>query len=157
MKNPLDILDPELLAPNLSEEEKALRDMFVIEYVKDYDAFQACIRLGFMAAYANEYSQRFLEEPYVQQQIAAVQRKQQLGDDDQREQDRMLIMSVLRQALQNGPYASRVAAAKQLAVMHGLDQIENDSGEKQLIDAFKDFAANIQKVGKQDDVGKQDG
>ena len=56
-------------------------------------------------------------------------------------------MSVLRQAAQNGPYASRVAAAKQLAIMHGLDQIENDSGEKQLIDAFKDFAANIQKVG----------
>lgn len=147
--NPLDLVDPLLLAPSLSEDEKAIRDLFCIEYVKDFDPVQACVRMGFMAVYAVEYGQRYLEEPYVQQQLAALQRKQQLSEEEQRNEDKALIMSVLRQAAQNGPYASRVQAAKQLAIMHGLDKTESDGGEEQLINAFKEFASSVQGLDKE--------
>lgn len=147
--NPYDLLDANLLAPALSEEEKALRDLFCLEYIKDFNEVQACIRMGFMATYAETYGRRYLEEPYVQQQIAALQRKQQLTEEEQREEDKALIMAVLRQAAQHGPYASRVQAAKQLAIMHGLDKTESDGGEEQLINAFKDFAAKVQGLDQQ--------
>ena len=55
-------------------------------------------------------------------------------------------MACLRQAAQNGPYASRVQAAKQLAAMHGLDRIEADNGELQIIEAFKQVAAMTKKL-----------
>lgn len=147
--NPYDLLDANLLAPALSEEEKALRDLFCLEYIKDFNEVQACIRMGFMATYAETYGRRYLEEPYVQQQIAALQRKQQLSEEEQREEDKALIMAVLRQAAQHGPYASRVQAAKQLAIMHGLDKTESDGGEEQLINAFKDFASKVQGLDQQ--------
>ena len=147
--NPLDLLDPLLLSPPLTEEEKAIRDLFCFEYVKDFDPVQACIRMGFIAAYAVEYGRRYLEEPYVQQQLAALQRAQQLSEEEQRNEDKALIMSVLRQAAQNGPYASRVQAAKQLAILHGLDKTESDSGEEQLINAFREFASSVQGLDKQ--------
>ena len=150
--NPYDLLDANLRAPDLSENEKALRDLFCIEYVKDFNEVQACIRMGFMASYAATYGQRYLEEPYVQRQIASLQRKQQLTEEEQREEDKALIMAVLRQAAQHGPYASRVQAAKQLAVMHGLDKNESDGGEEQLISAFKEFASQVQGLDQQKDT-----
>lgn len=137
----LTFLDQCLLAPPLNEQEKALRDLFVEEYVKDFDAFQACIRVGFQATFAVEYAKRFYAEPYVQRRIAEKQREPVQNTDVQQQEDKALILSVLRQAAQNGPYASRVAAAKQLATIHGFDrQPADQSAEQQMIELFRNFA-----------------
>lgn len=135
-------LDPRLMEPELSEQEKALRDLFVREYVKDFDPFQACLRVGFQAAFAVEYAKRFMSEAYVQRKIADLQRATPENEDAQAKQDKALVLSVLRQAAQNGPYASRVQAAAKLATIYGLDRPEGgEEGEQALIDAFREFAA----------------
>ncbi|MFA7523101.1 MAG: hypothetical protein WCY71_09285 [Halothiobacillaceae bacterium] len=135
-------LDPRLMEPELSEQEKALRDLFVQEYIKDFDPFQACLRVGFQAAFAVEYAKRFMSEPYVLRLIAELQRSTPENEDAQSREDKALVLSVLRQAAQNGPYASRVQAAAKLASILGLDRPDGgEEGEQALIDAFRDFAA----------------
>lgn len=134
--------DPRLMEPELSEQEKALRDLFVQEYIKDFDPFQACLRVGFQAAFAVEYAKRFMSEPYVLRLIAELQRSTPENEDAQSREDKALVLSVLRQAAQNGPYASRVQAAAKLASILGLDRPDGgEEGEQALIDAFRDFAA----------------
>lgn len=134
-------LDPRLMEPELSEQEKALRDLFVQEYIKDFDPFQACLRVGFQAAFAVEYAKRFMSEAYVQRKIADLQRSTPENEDAQAKQDKALVLSVLRQAAQNGPYASRVQAAAKLATILGLDRDDSvEESEQALIDAFREFA-----------------
>lgn len=134
-------LDPRLMGPELSEQEKALRDLFVQEYIKDFDPFQACLRAGFQAAFAVEYAKRFMSEAYVQRRIADLQRATPENEDAQAKQDKALVLSVLRQAAQNGPYASRVQAAAKLATILGLDRDDSvEESEQALIDAFREFA-----------------
>lgn len=134
-------LDPRLMEPELSEQEKALRDLFVQEYIKDFDPFQACLRVGFQAAFAVEYAKRFMSEAYVQRKIADLQRATPENEDAQAKQDKALVLSVLRQAAQNGPYASRVQAAAKLATILGLDRDDSvEESEQALIDAFREFA-----------------
>ena len=53
-------LDPRLMEPEPFGQEKALRDLFVQEYIKDFDPFQACLRVGFQAAFAVEYAKKFM-------------------------------------------------------------------------------------------------
>ena len=135
-------LDPRLMEPEPSGQEKALRDLFVQEYIKDFDPFQACLRVGFKSAFAVEYAKKFMGEAYVQRRIAELQRATPENEDAQAKEDRALILSVLRQAAQNGPYASRVQAAAKLATIYGLDRPEGgEEGEQALIDAFREFAA----------------
>ena len=135
-------LDSRLMEPEPSGQEKALRDLFVQEYIKDFDPFQACLRVGFQAAFAVEYAKRFMSEPYVLRRIAELQRSTPENEDAQSREDKALVLSVLRQAAQNGPYASRVQAAAKLASIYGLDRPDGgEEGEQALIDAFRDFAA----------------
>ena len=115
-------LDPRLMEPEPFGQEKALRDLFVQEYIKDFDPFQACLRVGFQAAFAVEYAKKFMGEAYVQRRITELQRATPENEDAQAKEDRALILSVLRQAAQNGPYASRVQAAAKLATIYGLDR-----------------------------------
>lgn len=134
--------DSRLFEPEPSGHEKELRDLFVQEYLKDFDPFQACLRVGFQSAFAIEYQKRFMNEPYVQRRIVELQRVAPADEAAQLKEDRALILSVLRQAAQNGPYASRVQAAAKLATIHGLDRPNNEEEDGQtLIDAFREFAA----------------
>lgn len=130
------------MEPELSSQEKALRDSFVIEYLKDFDPYAACLRVGFQSAFAVEFSKKLIHESYVQKRIAELQRVQPSNKEVQDKEDEALVRNVLRQASQNGPYASRVAAAAKLANILGIDKPEStDDNEKALIDAFKEFAA----------------
>jgi hypothetical protein len=130
------------MEPELNAQEKTLRDLFVQEYVKDFDPVQACLRVGFQFNFAVEYAKRFMCESYVQRRIADLQRTTPENEADQAKQDKALVLSVLRQAAQNGPYASRVQAAAKIASIYGLDHDEdNDAArETDLIEAFKQFA-----------------
>jgi hypothetical protein len=135
------MLNSSLFEQPLSEQERALRDLFVNEYLKDFDAYQACIRVGFLQTFAADMARQFMGEGYVQRQITYMTRKPDEDESAAALADKALIENTLRQACQHGPYASRVAAAARLAEMRGLSKPDGTAeAESTLIDAFKEFA-----------------
>jgi hypothetical protein len=121
--------DSRVMEPELSSSEKALRDQFVKEYLYDFDAYQACIRVGFANQFASDYARRLMGEPYVQRRIAELSKITPEDEHEQLEQDRLLTLRVLREAAQRGPYASRVAAAAKLSAILGMDAPVKTSAE----------------------------
>lgn len=113
--------DPAVMEPGLSESNKALRDLFVKEFLVDHDEYKACLRIGFLPSVAANYSQQFINEGYVQREIARLEREPVLDDKLQTEHDRQLTLTTLREAMQRGPYSSRVQAASKFAAILGLD------------------------------------
>ena len=111
-------------AVNMNAREKALRDLFVSEYLVDYDALRACQRCGFVYQFAVEFARKFMDEPYVQQQINAIKFKD-LPEREMAEYNKKRIANALMQeAHYKGPgssQAARVAALGKLAAMHGMD------------------------------------
>lgn len=121
--------DNRVMEPELSSAEKTLRDQFVKEYLFDFDAYQACMRVGFANQFASDYARRLMGEPYVQRRIAELSKVSPSDEKEQAEQDKLLTLRVLREAAQRGPYASRVAAAAKLAAILGLDAPVKSSQE----------------------------
>lgn len=113
--------DPRVMESGLSPAEKALRDKFVAQYLVDFDDYKAALRVGFLPSVAATYCKQLMNDGYVQREIARLQREQQSDPKAQQERDRELTLNTLRQAMQNGPYASRVAAAARMAAIHGFD------------------------------------
>lgn len=113
--------DARVMESGMSPGEKALRDKFINEYLVDFDEYRAALRVGFLPSVAATYCKQFMNEGYVQREIARLQREQQLDPKEQQERDRELTLSTLRQAMQNGPYASRVQAAAKFSAILGLD------------------------------------
>jgi len=142
-----DPLNPAMFfAPIPSPQEKALWDKFVEEYMKDFNALEACLRIGFDHVFAVEFSKTLLVKPYVQQEI--MKRKLDLGDikeEDLIARDRALILATLREGAQSGQMATRVAAAKVLAGMHGLDQAPDKTGDavSRLVEDLKTVAKHL--------------
>jgi hypothetical protein len=131
--------------PEPNDQEKALLDKFVIEYLKDFDPYQACLRIGFMPAFAAEYCKLYMAKPYVQRQIADHKSKPANTTEDVIERDKQLILNTLRLTLQHGPLQSRTAAAKILAGIHGIDQAPDRTGDElaKLVDTFRDIAKHL--------------
>lgn len=112
----------------LSTRERALRDVFVKEYLIDFDPIVACMRCGFTSVMAAQYAARFMEEPYVQRKIRDEQMKtEDIADIDSKEAKKQQILAgLLREAHYRGPGSSqsaRVAALSKLASIHGLDSV----------------------------------
>ena len=128
-----------------TEQEKALMDLFVSEYIKDYDAYSACIRVGFQPAFAREYCGRLMDKPYVLRAITAHKNAPAEKGEAVIDRDRKLIESTLREAMQKGPFQTRVAAAKTLAGVHGIDQAPDRTAEEagRLVQLFKDIAREV--------------
>lgn len=68
----LPIQDPDEEERSYSDRELKLRDRFVREYLKDYDALGAAKRVGYTGMVAKEYAVRFMDEPYVIRKIDAL-------------------------------------------------------------------------------------
>lgn len=121
----------EAIVPELSASERVMRDRFVTQYVLDYDAKAAAIRIGFGEAFAEAYSAKYLAEPYVLQQIK--KHETALAEDpDAEEADtrRRVRSALLREAYYTGPgssHSARVSALSKLAALMGM---ENDSKSK---------------------------
>lgn len=133
--------DPALMQAALSPQEKALRDLFVSEYLKDRDGLKAALRCGFIKAIASQYADDLLTCPYVQKQISLAEEKLNLDPDAAR---KSIKLALLREA--HNPYspaAARVAALSQLAKIEGMgvEKDKGDDAEMALINAFRDFAA----------------
>jgi hypothetical protein len=131
------VLDAAMM-PELQPREKALRDTFVVEYLKDYNAFAACLRCGFMRSFAEEYAVKFMEEPYVRQQLDIVSN---LSGGDSEESvaytKQRIINGLMREAHYHGEGSSagaRVAALGKLAQIHGMVEKvgKKETGQKTL-------------------------
>ena len=121
------------LASQLSASERVLRDRFVGEYLKDYDAFGAALRAGFMSTMAKDYASKFLEEPYVQSEIARLERaaaEDPKAEEEQRK--RFILASLTREANYRGPgssHAARVAALAKLGNFLDMDGVQKTKNE----------------------------
>jgi len=117
--------DPLLMQQTLSPHEKELRDTFVKEYLKDYNVYDAAIRVGYIKEIAAQYGAQLIQDTYVQREIA---RLQVIRPTNQKEQD-LIDIHMVRQRLwmegcRTGPgtsHAARVMALSQLKNLLGAD------------------------------------
>ena len=102
-------LDPQKMEPPaLTEKEVAVRDMFVTEYVKDNDPYRACIRMGFLAAFAPDQAKIFMSDGYVLRKLAWLQAQA----TNPSESDKAEMLANLRWLCFNGTASSRATASK---------------------------------------------
>lgn len=105
--------------------EKDIRDQFVAEYMKDFSAYKAALRIGFLREFAADYSEKFLNEPYVQKQIAALTSLPPKKEEVDEDADKQEIINMLRrEANYHGPgssHAARVSALAKLTAILGMD------------------------------------
>lgn len=125
--------DSEAKVGELSGQEKAVRDRFVKEYLLDYDQKAAAIRCGYGESFAGTYADKFMNEPYVLQQI----KRTELAfaeDADVEEEDtkRVIRAALLREAHYRGPgssHSARVNALAKLAIIHDMDKTDKAGAE----------------------------
>lgn len=135
------MLDPRQLEPALTEKEILLRDSFVAEYLKDFDAFKACLRLGFLATYATTWAQILIQDGYVQRKLAYMMAKP-AATPEQEEFDRAMVENTLRIVMQRGSDSARVAAVREFRAMRGWGDGDGGIGED-LVDMFKRVAEQL--------------
>lgn len=107
----------------LPEADRAIYDSFVTEYLKDFDTFKACLRLGYRADQALNFSRKFIIEPYVQFIVSSRLRDVELANSDtdvQNERDKNTVMAALRDVVNNGDVGERISAAKVLSDILGM-------------------------------------
>lgn len=110
-------------APELTKSEMELRDKFVREYLTDYDAYKAAIRIGYAPAYAKDFCVRFMQEPYVLGKIRDAEGGT-TEDLDVEAQKKMIVIALWREAKNMGAgssQAARVAALSKLSAFYGMD------------------------------------
>lgn len=117
---PTEVPQPDEMSPR----EKALRDLFVSEYLIDYDQVKAAQRCGFALQFAIEYGRKFMEEPYVQRRINEVRFKK-IDERELEDYDKARIRTALMAEAHNrGPgssHSARVSALSKLAALYGME------------------------------------
>jgi hypothetical protein len=123
-------IDEPTYTVTLSLRERQLRDKFVAEYLSDYDALQAAMRIGYSLAFAKEYSIKLMQDPYVLQQI-----KKTEGDTVSNEPEdvkKRIVAGLMREANFRGAGSSqsaRVAAWSKLASLYQMDVVPKGAEE----------------------------
>lgn len=123
-------LNSETQQGELSKSEKDIRDRFVAEYMKDNDAVQAAVRIGFIHVFALDWGPRFMLETYTLNKIETAKRAivEKNVSKQTIEEDKAEIISALRREMNYmGPgssQAARVAAASKLASLRDMDPIK---------------------------------
>jgi hypothetical protein len=144
-----DLWNELVMQPSLSPREKALRDQFVEQYLIDYDAWAAAIRIGFLKSVAAQYAQELMECPYVRQQIIERQfADAQNPDAALKNEQKQIKASLMREAHYRGPgssHGARVQALGKLAALAKMEGAEDEGVDKELalITAFKQFAQKV--------------
>lgn len=107
-----------------SYREKALRDFFIKEYLVDYDATAAAVRVGYGKSFAKEYGARFMQEPYVLREIQRLEGAIDPSGEDKEAVKKRIMAGLVREANYRGPgssQAARVAALSKLAHLHEME------------------------------------
>lgn len=109
------------MAETLTKQERTLRQRFVEEYLADYDAIAAAIRLGYQEAFAQQYAKQFLSEPYTLRLIK--EKEAEFGILTEEDQHRRKIVAGLYREAYNrfNTGSARVAALTQLAKIMGIE------------------------------------
>ena len=109
------------LADTLTKQERALRQRFVEQYLVDYDAYSATIRLGYQEAFAQQYAKQFLAEPYTLRLIK--EKEAEFGILTEEDQHRKKIVAGLYREAHSrfNSGSARVAALTQLAKIIGIE------------------------------------
>lgn len=113
-----------LRADTLDPRQKALRDMFVSEYLIDYHQVNAAMRCGFPRDFAVQYAQQFMEEPYVQRRIKELEFTPADAKEEEEYNRKRITQQLLREAHYKGPgssHSARVAALATLAKLTGME------------------------------------
>lgn len=116
-------VEEDLAAPVLNYRERALRDLFVQEYLVDYDQFAAALRCGYAESYAREYAGKLMNEAYVRQKIREMEVLPE-EDDNPEKMKNYVVVGLRREANYRGAGASpsaRVAALAKISSIYGLD------------------------------------
>lgn len=111
------------MEPPLTDKEKLLRNLFVNEYLVDFDAIAAAQRCGFQASFAKDYAIKFMNESYTRKRIEEVKHTK-IDTRASEEYDKARVKAVLMKEAHNQytTGAARVAAAAKLAVILGMDK-----------------------------------
>jgi transposase len=134
------MLNASQLEQPLTEDEQLLRDYFVAEYLKDFNAYKAAIRCGFQAAFAIEWSRRLFEDGYVQRKIQHMTRTQKVSD----EEARALLENELLRIAQSGSDTARVSAIGKYMDMKGWSKPDATAeGTEDLIAVFRELAQQL--------------
>lgn len=135
-------LDPNKMEPpQLTEGEMAVRDMFVTEYQKDNDPYRACLRMGFLAAFAPDQAKAFMSDGYVLRKLAYLNGQSNLPSDN----DKAEMLANLRWLAHNGTPSSRATATKLYMEAQGYIKRNEDGDDARaaaLVDALKEFSQN---------------
>jgi hypothetical protein len=110
--------------------EKALRDLFVKEYLVDYDSIGAAMRVGYNRGIAKEYAVRLMDEPYVMRQIAKYEGAP--VEEDETTAKKRIMAGLVREANFRGAgssQAARVAALGKLAQLYGMEPATRNKTE----------------------------
>lgn len=143
------------MADTLTKQERSLRQRFVEEYLADYDAVGAAIRLGYQEAFAQQYAKQFLTEPYTLKLIK--EREAEFGILTEEDQHRKKIVAGLYREAHSrfNSGAARVAALTQLAKIIGIEapvktELKVEAEQQDLsnlsIDELKQFQALMAKA-----------
>ena len=115
------------MAPaHMSDNERALRDLFVQEYLVDYDPVAAALRCGFLGSFAGDYAKKFMDEPYVQQKLRDLQLdvpgNTADAETEEKTHRRKIVMALMREAHNKfSSGAARVAALSRLSSIYGME------------------------------------
>lgn len=134
------------MAPEPSIERKRMMDRFVQEYLRDYDAVAACLRMGYNKTAAEGFASQFMESPHVQRGIKDGEDAEKEDDDDHEAKKRKIIAGLNREANYFGPGSSqgaRVAALAQLAKINGLESSKVEHSHKGGVMLVPSTATNV--------------
>lgn len=135
------MLDPRQLEQPLTEKEQILRDHFVSQYLKDFDAYNACLRLGFQPTYANTWADVLLKDGYVQRKLQYLSTEPE--GPEQEMLDKLMSKRELRRVAQRGSDSARVAAIRQLDSMYGWTKVDDAAPPEDLIAAYRQIATEL--------------
>lgn len=136
------MLDPRQLEPALTDQEKTLRDHFIGQYLKDFDPYQACLRMGFVPTYAEQWSRILFADGYVQRGIAHLTSVPSSGPE-QEARDKALIETTLRKVMQRGSDSARVAAVREFRAMRGWGNDGDGEASEDLVEMFRRVAEQL--------------
>lgn len=109
---------------NLDADAIALRNKYVDEYLKDYDAVASALRCGFCHELAREYANNFMTDNYVQWRISKLtyDNNNSPEEDDLDTTERQVFEALKREAFYTGPGSSQNARVSALKVLS--DKVE---------------------------------
>lgn len=112
------------VAAQLTEDEIMLREAFAIEYIECRSPVTACLKLGFILPYAQDWAEQFMSEGYVLKRIDELEK----STNSQEIRRNKYITWMEKQATDyssSASHAARVAAINILMKLEGMFIIEN--------------------------------